>query len=116
MTDEGIWTYRARVNRVVDGDTLYVTVDHGMHILSVQSLRVARYDAPELFSGTPEERAQGAEAKLWVEVWVKDHASEGEWPLRITTNKDRRSFNRYVAVVHTPAGRDLAADWIEAHP
>lgn len=87
---DNLRTYPARVERVIDGDTLYVMVDHGMCIQSVQSLRVAGYDAPEMFSGTPEQRAVGTEARQWVEAWVAEHASgeEWEWPLLVTTDKD----------------------------
>jgi endonuclease YncB( thermonuclease family) len=108
-----LWTYRARPTRVVDGDTLYVEVDHGMHIFSVQSLRLSGVNAPELYRGTDEEKAAGQAAKQFVQDWIAN-LPEHKWPLVVRTDKDRRSFNRYVATVTDLAGHDLAAAIIAA--
>lgn len=106
---EEVWIYRARPIRVVDGDTFYVLVDHGMSIHSTQSLRLRDVDTPEIFSGTEEEKVAGQAAKAFVEQWMSEAPAE-EWPLRLRTRKDARSFNRYVAEVWTWDGRSLAED------
>jgi len=46
------YTYPAKVESVIDGDTLWVIVDCGYGILTRQKLRLHLIDAPEL--GTPE--------------------------------------------------------------
>lgn len=93
-----IWVYRAAPLRVVDGDTIYVHVDHGMRVYSVQSLRLQDIDAPEIFRGSEEEKAAGQEAKTFVEEWIES-LPDDPWPLLIRTERDKQSFNRYVAVV-----------------
>ena len=55
------WRVPAVVSRVVDGDTVYVTLDLGWHISLYSSLRVAGIDCPEL--PTPEGIAAKARAQ-----------------------------------------------------
>ena len=113
MSDAYLWRYRARPERVVDADTIYVTVDHGMRILSAQSIRVRGVNAPEIYGGTDQEKAAGRAARTFVIEWL-ENVPVGPWPLRINTYKDTQSFNRYVADVTDTAGRNLAADIIAA--
>ena len=56
-----LYTYVARVDRVIDGDTLLVTVDCGFRIACTQRLRLRSVDAPELSS------VAGQRAKAYVE-------------------------------------------------
>lgn len=114
MTDK-LWTYRARSTRTIDGDTIYVIVDHGMRIQSAQSLRIAGVNCPELFSG--ENREAGAAARDFTVAWLKDAQADesNPWPLLITTYKDKQSFNRYVADVHNEASESLAEAIIAAN-
>jgi len=105
---DGLWTYRARwTGHEVDADTIDVIVDHGMMIQSRQRIRLAGINAPEV-RGV--ERAAGLRASMFVNGWLEEAASD-EWPLLVTTQKDRRSFNRYVGdVVRVTDGSDLATD------
>lgn len=109
-----LWTYRARLRRVVDGDTIYFLVDLGMFVHSTQSIRVRGIDTPELFSG--DDRDRGAEAKAFTMLWLADHDHRllQEWPYFLRTDKDTRSFNRYVADVTCAEGHDLAGAIREA--
>lgn len=54
------WRVPAVISRVVDGDTVYVTLDLGWHISLHSSLRVAGIDCPEM--NTPEGKAARARA------------------------------------------------------
>ena len=49
-----MFTYLARVKRVVDGDTLLVNIDLGFNLFSLHYLRLRGIDAPEI--DTPEGR------------------------------------------------------------
>ena len=60
-TSADLYTYRAWVVRVLDGDTLKVVVDMGFGVRSVQTLRLRGLDCPELVS------KEGKEAKDFVE-------------------------------------------------
>lgn len=104
-----LWRYRARCVEVTDGDTVKVVVDHGMNIQSMQAVRVLGVDSPEMNT------AAGRSAKAFTAAWVKAHVHGDEhWPITITTERDKRSFNRYVARIVCEDGHDLAADLIAA--
>lgn len=103
-----LWTYRCRAVKSVDGDTIRVIVDHGMAIFSEQSLRLNGVFAPE------RNEQGGSEAKLFVSAWLLEHVHDSEWPLVLRTEKDRRSFNRYVARVACLCGSDLARDIVSS--
>jgi endonuclease YncB( thermonuclease family) len=60
-----LYTYRARVERVVDGDTLWVVVHCGFNSFTRQKLRLRGIDTPEL--GSPE----GEKSKRFVEKRLK---------------------------------------------
>jgi endonuclease YncB( thermonuclease family) len=109
-----LWLYRARPIRTVDGDTIYVVVDHGMRLQSTQSIRVARVNCPELFSG--DDREAGAASRDFTRFWLESaQADDWEWPLLISTHKDKQSFNRYVADVYNSSGESLAKAIIAAN-
>lgn len=57
-----LYTYKALVERVVDGDTIWVNIDCGFDIWIRQKLRLRSIDAPEL------DTIKGWEAKQFVEA------------------------------------------------
>lgn len=107
-----LWVYRARPVRVIDGDTIVVDIDHGMHVFTSQSLRLKDVDCPELYRGSDEEKAAGRAARAFVQEWLA--ARTGAWPLFVNTYKDRQSFNRYVADVWDVDGNSLAVAIVDA--
>lgn len=109
--DDQLYWYRAKVLRVVDGDTLVVEIDKGMRDRSEESIRVAGVDTPELFSGV--DTAAGAEARAFTVEWV---AAQGDdrWPIRLRTHKDARTFDRYVADVYGASTGESLADALAA--
>jgi endonuclease YncB( thermonuclease family) len=61
-----MYTYKAYLERVIDGDTLLVNIDLGFSVFIEQRLRLRGLDAPEL--GT----SQGATSKKFVGARLKD--------------------------------------------
>jgi endonuclease YncB( thermonuclease family) len=61
-----LYTYKALVERVVDGDTLWVNIDCGFDIWIRQKLRLRGIDCPELST------EKGQEAKKFVEAELKE--------------------------------------------
>ena len=53
------WEYRAVIDRIVDGDTLYAYIDQGLNNYAYESIRLQDVNAPELFSG--DDRVAGGE-------------------------------------------------------
>lgn len=74
--------------RIVDGDTLHLSVDLGFDIKRRDTFRLYGLNAPEM--STPE----GVAAKAWLEQKLT------EGVLIITTHKDRREkYGRYLATL-----------------
>jgi hypothetical protein len=57
--------------QAVDGDTLHVTVDQGMHNRWVGELRVNGVDAPELHSKDPHEVTAAVAVRSFVAWWMQ---------------------------------------------
>lgn len=93
-----MWTYRARLERVIDGDTLSLAVDLGFSVSIVVSVRLDGVDAPEVRGGSSEIRTAGYEAAAFVYEWCLPREVLDEWPLEVTTSKVR-SFARWVGTV-----------------
>lgn len=107
---------RARITRVIDGDTVRATIDLGWNASIEQNCRLLRVDAPEV-RGT--ERPEGLAAEAFVQAWVDEHAM-GSWPFTIRSEK-ADSFGRYLIELTARGGCNLnddllaagyAADWI----
>lgn len=98
-----MWYYRARIDRVVDGDTIDVEIDLGFHVHTRQRLRLGRIDTPE--RGQP-----GFElAKAVVEDWLAAAAGMAmstDWPLRVATAKTGK-YGRWIAEVYDLSGTNL---------
>ena len=59
-SDDRLWFYRAKVLRIIDGDTVVVCIDKGMNAFAVEKVRLAGIDAPEMRPrvGSTEQRAE----------------------------------------------------------
>lgn len=101
--------YRAVVDRIVDGDTIYMLISPGFNVYTYESIRIMGIDAPEIFRGTEEERARGKAAKEYLE----SIAPPGTQCV-IRTDKDRTSFGRYSASILLQDGTDIASKMVEA--
>ncbi len=107
--DPGFGPFRGVIQRVVDGDTLYILLDCSFSIYTFHSIRIANIDSPELFSGPPEERARGKAAKEYLE----SIAPPGTKCL-LRTDKDKTTFGRYLASILLPNGTDMANEMVRA--
>lgn len=58
-----MYEYNAKIERVVDGDTVYAIVDLGFCIYTRVDLRLFGIDTPEMHSSNPEERIKAKAAK-----------------------------------------------------
>lgn len=89
-----LWRFRAKLVRIVDGDSCVVLCDTGFFGRQEVSLRLADYSAPERYEADgPAATAALAEAIA---------TGVGEWPLRVVTLqretvvREVQSFARYV--------------------
>ena len=72
------------VNRVVDGDTIDVTIDLGFDLYKKERVRVAGVDTPEKRTRDLEEKELGIEATNWIKEKL-DGAISGDDDLVIRT-------------------------------
>lgn len=105
----GFGPYAAVVDRIVDGDTLYVEVSVGFDTYLYRSIRLAGVDAPEIFSGTLEERERGHASRRYLEALCPPGT-----PCRLFTDRDRTTFSRYVGCLHLAGGR-IVNEVMNAH-
>lgn len=62
------YVYKARIDRVIDGDTFDATVDLGFQITTYQRLRLVNVDAPEMKGP---EREEGLKVKEYVKGLIE---------------------------------------------
>ena len=72
------------INRVVDGDTIDVTIDLGFDLYKKERVRVAGVDTPEKRTRDLEEKALGIDATNWMKEQLEE-AINGESELTIRT-------------------------------
>lgn len=89
-----MYTYKATVKSIYDGDTMRVDIDLGFGVIfKDQSLRLLGIDTPEVRG---EERPQGLISKKFVEERIPVGAV-----IKIITERDRKEkFGRYLATVY----------------
>jgi len=72
------------INRVVDGDTIDVTIDLGFDLYKKERVRVAGIDTPEKRTRDLEEKALGIDATNWLKDKLEETIA-GEEELTIRT-------------------------------
>lgn len=88
--NKDLYTYKALVERVVDGDTIWMNIDCGFNIWIRQKLRLKGIDAPEI--DTPE----GRQAKQFVE------SALGKAPFVVIKTHGSDKYDRYLADIFYP--------------
>lgn len=124
MIPEKLWVYRARPQRVIDGDTVALEIDLGFGISKASGdnhIRVRGVNCPEVHGQTT---AAGLAASSFTRVWTATaddiSSRRGEdWPLIIQTEQlegaETRTFERWVADIwRVSDGHSLADDLLAA--
>jgi endonuclease YncB( thermonuclease family) len=88
-----VYTYKAYLKRVVDGDTLHANIDLGFGIFHEEILRLAKINCAE------SKTSEGAKAKVALEKIFKDA------PFFIVKSIKTDIFNRYVADIFLPKNK-----------
>ena len=73
-----------KINRVVDGDTIDVTIDLGFDLMKKERVRIAGEDTPEKRTRDLEEKALGIDATNWMKEKLEG-AIKGDDELVIRT-------------------------------
>lgn len=93
-----MYTYRAKVERIKDADTLECLVDLGFGTFHRDTFRLAGLNAPELAAPA------GEKARAFVEEWI---AARGREVVIQTIRDKREKYGRYLAVVTDGQGESL---------
>jgi len=104
--EEALFRYRARVIRVIDGDTIEAEIDHGCNIFSKRKLRLYGIDAAEMRGAEKEEGRKSADHLIKL---ITNHGLDRQGEpkhmykllnIYIHTHKDRTGkYGRYLAVL-----------------
>ena len=86
-----MYTYKAVLKNVVDGDTVDVTIDLGFSIYHTIRVRLAGIDTAEINSPILEERELAKKAKMYVMAFL------GKEVVINTIGKDK--YGRYLAYI-----------------
>lgn len=98
-----MWTYRAILKRVIDGDTIVVDIDLGLRNWQHdEHIRLAGIDTPEIRG---DERPEGLKSKAFVEQWL---GPPGSW-LWLRTEKSGK-FGRWLAWIWKDAAPALTSE------
>ena len=92
------YRYKAKVLRVVDGDTLDIEFDLGMHVKRTERVRLHGIDTPETYGvkKNSHEYVMGTAAKNF----VVDQVAKARSVIIVDTHKDKQGkYGRYVATV-----------------
>lgn len=114
------WTFPARVRRVVDGDTLDVTLDLGFGLWFNTRLRLLGVDTHETYgvNSRSREARLGRKEAAWVKEWLAEaHGfSPDTFPLFVETRKQGK-YGRYLATItRATDGAVLQDDLVEKFP
>lgn len=98
-----MYDYKATLIRVVDGDTLHVSIDLGCDTSLRMTVRLYGINSPEMST------LEGKEAKAYAERWFAEHAPDGQ--LMIRTRRDKKEkYGRYLAIVYYSLGQEPLND------
>jgi len=91
-----LYTYRAKLKRVVDGDTIDVYIDLGFDIHYFSRVRLAGINAPESRTRNLEEKKAGLAAKEYVEQWFDKLGNEF---IIKTTKEEKGKYGRVLGTI-----------------
>lgn len=94
-----MYTYKAAVTRIIDGDTIIVDIDLGFGVwLREQSVRLAKINAPEIQGSTRQDGLASKDflSKLILNKWVQ-----------IRTEKGNEKYGRWLATILIEEDKNL---------
>jgi len=98
-----MYVYNVKLDRVVDGDTVDLTVDLGFHVNIKERFRLLGIDAPESRTRDLAEKKRGGQATFFLQKLIDDSEF-----IILDTFKDRKGkFGRWLATLYDDRGNNL---------
>ena len=92
-----MYEYKAKILKIVDGDTMDVEIDLGFNMHANMRLRLSGLDTEDLNDSNLQKRSMAKDAKARVEELV---SQKGKDFVVVRTIKDRKEkFGRYLATI-----------------
>ena len=104
MSQQKLYHYKATVDRVIDGDTIDVTLDLGFDISYRGRIRFQGINAPESRTRDAVEKQAGLAAKRYVEDWTSGLENR---VIIQTSLDDRGKFGRILGRILNDEGECL---------
>ena len=103
--------YHAKVNKVIDGDTINVDLDLGFNVvLSNQSVRLLGIDTPESRTSDKVEKVFGTLSKDKVKEFID--RCEGRVILQTVLSDSEEKFGRLLGKIINPKDNTVLNDWL----
>ncbi|MFC2138985.1 thermonuclease family protein [Bacteroidota bacterium] len=90
-----MYTYKATVNRWVDGDTVILDIDLGFYVTRQERIRLARINAPELNNKIPFQVRKAKHAR----AVAKKFCPPGSVVFLTTSKNKKDMYARYIAEI-----------------
>lgn len=92
-----MYHYKAKVEKVVDGDTIDVVIDLGFKITTNQRIRLAGINTPETFTvkRDSEEYQKGLASKQYLE----HRLAANNYEIQLETEKVTEKYGRYIGTI-----------------
>jgi len=98
------FTYRARCDEVIDGDTIDIQIDLGFRMHHSARVRLAGVDTHEVYGVDHDSReyerghSESQFVKEWVRLAEENYQGGDGWPLLVSTVQDETGkYGRYLA-------------------
>lgn len=105
-----MYTYEAKLLKVVDGDTVDLRIDLGFKVFTEQRFRLLGINAPETHSKDPSEKAMGKAAMDYLKSLLA-----GEGQLKVVTSLDKQEkYGRFLAVITNGSGEIVNDEMVKA--
>jgi micrococcal nuclease len=94
-----MYTYKAKITNVVDGDTVDAEIDLGFGIKMNERIRLYGIDTPEIRTRDLDEKARGIDAKNFLKKTLQSYNNN----IVIKTHFNKRGkFGRILAELYSP--------------
>lgn len=117
--DRDWFVFQARLERIVDGDTIDMVADQGFRGSHRPRVRLEGIDTGEIYGVVKDsdEYDRGMEHKRFVADWFEAHDDGSDWPFVLDTEKDAGLYARWPGtIVAKDDGSVLNDDLIDAFP